>query len=139
MDPIPDPTPFFNDFKDAKKNFSPYFSFITCPQAHHLQYKKFNFWLKFCVKNFIGRHCFNPLNTFMRKGKDPDSYLTNGSGPGSRRPKNMWIRFRIRIPNNGSSRGLQRDVVYLCLLITPRAPIPPESRGLANRLLLLII
>jgi hypothetical protein len=40
------------------------------------------------------RHYFNPFNTFMRKGKDPDPVpLTNGSGFG--RPKNMRIRFRI--------------------------------------------
>jgi hypothetical protein len=50
------------------------------------------------------RHYISPLNTFMRKGKDPDPDpavpLTNGSGSG--RPKNMRIlriRFRIRIPN----------------------------------------
>jgi hypothetical protein len=45
-DPTPDPTPFFIDFKDAKKIFCLIFFLITCPQAHHLQSKKFNFWLK---------------------------------------------------------------------------------------------
>jgi hypothetical protein len=56
------------------------------------------------VKMLFCRHCFSPLNTFMRKGKDPELDpdpsvpLTNGSGSG--RPKNMWIlRIRIRIPN----------------------------------------
>ncbi len=34
--PAPDPTPFFSDFKDAKKKFS-YFFLITYPQAHYLQ------------------------------------------------------------------------------------------------------
>jgi hypothetical protein len=53
MDPAPDPTPFFIDFKDAKKI---HIFLITCPQAHHLHY-------------------FSPLNTLMRKGKDPDPYL----------------------------------------------------------------
>ncbi len=72
-DPTSDPTPFFIDFKDAKKYFFPYFFlFLTCPQAHHLQSKKFNFLLKFCVKILFCRHCFSPLNIFMRKGKDPD-------------------------------------------------------------------
>jgi hypothetical protein len=34
----PYPTPFFSDFKDAKKLFfSLYFSLITYPQAHYLQ------------------------------------------------------------------------------------------------------
>jgi hypothetical protein len=41
-DPNPDPTPFFSDFKDAKKNFSSYFFLRTYPQAHYLQSKKFN-------------------------------------------------------------------------------------------------
>jgi hypothetical protein len=38
---------------------------------------------KFCVKILFCRHYFNPLNTFVRKGKDPDPSLTNGSGSGS--------------------------------------------------------
>jgi hypothetical protein len=72
-DPTPDPTPFFIDFEDAKKKF-PYFFLITYSQAHRLQSKEFNFLLKFLVKMLpvFCRHYFNPLNTFMRKGKDPD-------------------------------------------------------------------
>ncbi len=35
-DPNPDPTPFFGDFKDAKKKF-PYFFLRTYPQSHYLQ------------------------------------------------------------------------------------------------------
>jgi hypothetical protein len=34
-DPTPDPTPFFSDFKDAKKNSI--FFLITYPQALYLQ------------------------------------------------------------------------------------------------------
>jgi hypothetical protein len=45
-DPTPDPTPFIIDFKDAKK--------------------KIFLHILFC------RHYFSPLNTFMRKGKDPE-------------------------------------------------------------------
>ncbi len=37
--------------------------------------------------------------------------VTNGSGSGSRRPKNMWIRFRIRIRNTGSNNFLN---ILLC-------------------------
>ncbi len=56
------------------------FFLITCQQAHHLQSKKFNFLLNVCVKILFCRHYFNPLNTSMRKGKDP----------------HLWIR-RIRL------------------------------------------
>jgi hypothetical protein len=56
----PDPTPFFIDFKDAKKIY------------FHLQSKKLNIFLKFCVNMIFCRHYINPLNTFMRKGKDPE-------------------------------------------------------------------
>ncbi len=69
-DPTPDPTPFFIDFKDAKRKS--YFFLITCPQAHHLQSKKFNFLLTCSLKMLFCRHYFSPLNTFMRKGKDPE-------------------------------------------------------------------
>jgi hypothetical protein len=71
-DPSPDPTPFFYDFKDLKKYFFPYFFLITCPRGHHLQSEKFNFLLEFCVKILFRRHYFSQLNTFMRKGKDPE-------------------------------------------------------------------
>jgi hypothetical protein len=77
-------------------------------QAHHLQYEKLNFLLKFCVKMLLCRHYFSSLNTcirinvrtigktFMRKRKAPDpdpKPLTNGYGSG--RPRNMRI-LRIR-------------------------------------------
>ncbi len=81
-DPTPDPTPFFNDFKDAKSNFF----LITYPHAHYIK-------VLFC------KLYFSPLNTFMRKGKDPDPDLwlinpdpdpggpnTCGSGSGSGSP-----------------------------------------------------
>jgi hypothetical protein len=70
-DAIPDPTPFFIDFKDAQTFFSHFF-LITCPQLHHLQSRKLNFLLKCCVKMLFCRHYFSPLNTFMTKGKDPE-------------------------------------------------------------------
>jgi hypothetical protein len=90
-DPVPDPNPFFIDFKDAKKMF-PIFFHITCPQANHLQSIKFNYLLKICVKILFCRNYFSPLNTFMRKESGAGSGsgagsvpLTNGSGSG--RPK----------------------------------------------------
>jgi hypothetical protein len=61
-----------------KKYLFSYFFLITCPQAHHLQSKKFNFLLKFCVKILFSRHYFN---TFMRKGKDPDPDLESEPDP----------------------------------------------------------
>ncbi len=67
-DPTPDPTPFFIDLKNAKKYLFSYFFLITCPGTSSSVY----FLLKFCVKILFCRHYFNPLNTFMRKGKDPD-------------------------------------------------------------------
>jgi len=94
-DPTPDPTPFFIN---CKKIFFFFFFLITCPQAYHLHSKKLKFLLKFCVTVY-----FRPLNTFMRKGQDtepdPDLWLMSGSG----RPKNMRIRFWIRIPNTAMS------------------------------------
>jgi hypothetical protein len=70
-----DSTPFFSDFKS-------------------FQFKKFDFLLKFCVKILFGKHYFSPLNTFVRKGKDPDPGLWL-MDPDLGGPKNM----RIRIPN----------------------------------------
>jgi hypothetical protein len=69
--PTPDPTTSLI-LRMLKKYFFSYFFLIICPQAHHLQSTKLNFLLKFCVNIFICRHYFSPLNTFMRKGKDPD-------------------------------------------------------------------
>ncbi len=45
---------------------------ITCTQAHSLESKKLNFLLKFGVQILFSRHYFTLLNTFMRKGKDPE-------------------------------------------------------------------
>jgi hypothetical protein len=79
MDPDPDPTPFFIDFKDAIK-----YVFI-------LDHKHIIF-AKICIKILFCRHFFSPLNTFMRKEKDPDPdpggpktcrFCRSGSGSGS--------------------------------------------------------
>jgi hypothetical protein len=76
MDLTPDPTPFFIDFKDVKNFHILFLQRAHRPQAHHLQFKKLNLLLKFCVQILFCRHYFSPLNTFMmRKGNDPDSQL----------------------------------------------------------------
>ncbi len=90
-DPTPDPTPFFSDFKNAKKNFI-FFSYNLPEGTFSL--KNLIFLLHFCVKILLCKHYFSLHNTFMRKGKDPDPYLwlldpdprspkTCGSGSGS--------------------------------------------------------
>ncbi len=120
MDPAPDPTPdptyFFNDFKDAKNNIFFILFLIICQQAHLLQSKKCYFLRKkFCVRILFCRHFFSPLNTSLRKGKDPDpaQYLWlmdpdpggpktcrscgsgSGSGPGS--PKLLSGVYRMSL------------------------------------------
>jgi hypothetical protein len=94
--PTPDPTPFFSDFKDAKKLFFSILFSDSLPADTLSSVLKINFLLKFCVKILFCKHYFNPLNIFMRKGKDPDPDfipLTNGSG----RPKNMLVPFPEKI------------------------------------------
>jgi hypothetical protein len=63
MDPAPNPTPFFCDFKDTKKIFFQYIILLTYPQAYYLQ---------FCVEVSFCKHYFSLLNSFMRKEKDPE-------------------------------------------------------------------
>ncbi len=91
------------------KLFFHIFFFITYPQAHDIQSKKFNvlLLLKFSCNILFCKHYFSPLNTFMRKGKDPDPYgtvpLTNGYGSG--KPRNTWI----------SNTGVQlTDIGFCC-------------------------
>ncbi len=103
LDPAPDTDPTTDPTWNTsmQKNIFFIFFLITCPQADHLQSKKFKFFLKFCGKILFFRHYFSPLNTFMRKRKDsePDPYLWL-LDPDPGRPKNM----RIRIPNTAWNR-----------------------------------
>ena len=72
-DPTQDPTPFFSQI------------FVLNLNCRHIVFSlknfsilKINFFAKiFCVKILLCKHFFTPLNTFMRKGKDPepDPYL----------------------------------------------------------------
>jgi hypothetical protein len=73
LDSAPDPTPFFSEFKDTRKYFfSPYF-FLQLTRRHIIfSLKNLFFLLKFCVEIIFCKHYRSPLNTFMRKGKDPD-------------------------------------------------------------------
>jgi hypothetical protein len=64
-DPTPDPTPFFSDFKDAKKIFFPIFFSYNLPTGTATSVLKFNL-LKFCVKILFCKYYF-------RKVKDPDT------------------------------------------------------------------
>jgi hypothetical protein len=80
---------FLHCFWMQKKILS-YF-FITYPQAHHLQSKKFICLLKFCVKILFCRHYFSPLNTFKRKVRIRSVPRTNGSGSGA--PKHAVSGF----------------------------------------------
>ncbi len=68
VDITPDP-PIFSlvtTFKDAKKKVS-YFFLITCPQAQNFQSKKFNFVLKFFVKNLILQALFQSSQHIYEK------------------------------------------------------------------------
>jgi hypothetical protein len=51
------------------------FFLITYLQAHYLQSLICCSKDKFYVKILFRKHYFSPLNSFMRKGKDPDPYL----------------------------------------------------------------
>ncbi len=72
-DPTPDPTPFFIDFRMHIFHIS-YFFLITCPQAHHLQSRKSNFLLKFCVKIYF-EAIISVRSAHLWEKKDPDPYL----------------------------------------------------------------
>jgi hypothetical protein len=102
MDPDPDPTPFFNDFKVAEKIvFFIVFSF-NLPSGILSSVLKIKFFAKkFCDTNLFCKHYFSLLDTFMRERKDPEEgsgsiLMTNesGSGTGSERLKNLRIQIR---------------------------------------------
>ncbi len=62
-----------------------YFFLIIFQQTHYLQSLIYCFKDKFWVKILFCKHYFSPLNTFMKKGMDPDPYLwltdPNPGGP----------------------------------------------------------
>ncbi len=100
---------FFSDFKDAKKLFFLIFFSYNLPAGTLSS----DLEIQFCAEFLFCKHYFSPLNTFMRRGKnpepDPEPYLwlfPFGSGSGSGRPKNM----RIRIPNTGLINGFFKGI-----------------------------
>ncbi len=111
---------------DPKKKF---FFLQPCPQAYYLQSKNSNLVLKCCVNILFFRKYFSPLNTFMRKWKDPDSdlWLINpDSDPGGPKtcgslvdmiPDSHQKKFRVVHPG---SRILALD----------HFPIPDQDPGL---------
>jgi hypothetical protein len=72
-DPTPDQTPFFLDFKDAKKNS--YFFLLLAHRHIIFSLKNLVLGQNFELKFYFAGISFSPLNTFMRKGMDPDPYL----------------------------------------------------------------
>jgi hypothetical protein len=64
-----DPTPFFRDFY-GEIFFHRLFSYNLT--AGTLSSVVIKFFAKFGVKMLFCKQYFSPLNTFMRKGKDPD-------------------------------------------------------------------
>ncbi len=132
-DQTPDPTPFFINFKDAKKII--FFTFFShnVPTGTSSSVQKKNFLLKYCVKMLFLQALFQTAQDIFEKregspagsGSAPP---TIGSGSGSGRPKNIQIRirFRIRIPNTGSkmcigfNADLDRDLVFFSIWIRIR-------------------
>jgi hypothetical protein len=87
------------------------------------------FVLKFCGKILFCKHYFSPLNTFMRKGKDPDPYLclidpepdpggqkTCESGSGipntGYRPINYTEPFILRLSLYGTFLSISRQDLF---------------------------
>jgi hypothetical protein len=80
MDPDPDLTPdqtlFFSDFKDGKKCFFVIFSLYLVHRHIIFSLQNFIFGLNFVSKFYSANiNYFSPLNTFLRKGKDPEPDL----------------------------------------------------------------
>jgi hypothetical protein len=77
-------------FKDERKNFCIYFFPDNLSTGTLFSVAKITFFcFKISVKILFCKHYFSPLNTFMRKGKDPDPKnmpCRSGSGSGSVSP-----------------------------------------------------
>jgi hypothetical protein len=74
MDPDPDstsdPTPiFFLYYSYYSYIYPSYFFLITCPQAHHLQSQKFNFFAKIIVLTVILQALFQSAQQIYEKKK----------------------------------------------------------------------
>jgi hypothetical protein len=93
--------PFFDDFKDVKKLFIFHIFSYNLPTVPYIIFSL----VKICVKILFCQELFQSAQDIYGKREGSGSIpLTNGSGFGSVRPKNMrilgiQIRFRIRFPN----------------------------------------
>jgi hypothetical protein len=99
--PTPDPTPFFSDFKEAKKIFFPKVFSSNLYAGTLSPVLKMYFFAKILRKNFILQALFQSAQHLYEKREGSGSIpilLTTESG--SWRPKNMRL-LRIRIPNTG--------------------------------------
>ncbi len=80
----PDPTPFFIDFKDAKKNnFSIFFliTYLRAQFAHHVQSKKVQFLLKLLCENVILQALFQSAQHIYWEREGSGARSGKGSVP----------------------------------------------------------
>jgi hypothetical protein len=71
----PDPDPFLNDFKDARKIIFVIFFLKTYPQEIIFSLKNLFFCTFFVLKCYLFCELYlSPLNTFMKKEKESDPY-----------------------------------------------------------------
>ncbi len=93
--------------------------------TQHLQCKKFNILLKFCVKMLFCRHYVFQSAQHIYENKGSGSVpLTNGS----ERPKNVRI-LRIRIPNTGFFTLFMNVRSYVCEPVTGTSLTHPWMGG----------
>ncbi len=71
MDPKPDPTPD-PTLRIEKNNIFCIFLSFYLPAITFYSVLKLIFLQKFCVKILFCKHYLSPLNTFVKKGKDPE-------------------------------------------------------------------
>jgi hypothetical protein len=93
MDPDPDPAIFVIDLQDASKKliFNTIFSTYYFLKVHLHHFSKIKSQKESQNRRNQG---FSSYFCMMIEGAGSGSiHLTSGSGSGSRRPKNMWIRW----------------------------------------------
>ncbi len=133
MDPDPDPAIFVIDLQDASKKliFNTIFSAYYFLKVHLHHFSK----IKSQKESQNSRNQgFSNYFCMMIEGSGSIP-LTSGSGSGSRRPKNMWIRWiriRIRIRNTAQKTS-DWGILCLCARMSraarPGAPPPPQWAG----------
>ncbi len=66
----------------------------------------------------FGKHYFSPLNTFMRKGKDPDPYLCL-TDPNPRGQKTCGFRYGSPIQNKAAKKTEKNEAAQIRSRILP--------------------